>query len=178
MRSFFGGGGGGAVPTPPSTPPITPPMEPPATPPGTPPCMPPISGVSSSLMILMSFGITLGAVNLPASSKCAVGLTLTTCTTAGGGGGGGGGGGAINMVAINVLGSASVNSSGIRIRTATNKSWNSMDTTTVHGLFVFVGLGLDTTKSSNMVSCLLPRIYRVYNGAIVILGLYCRLRVR
>src|SRR5437899_8523630 len=77
---------------PPITPPSTPPMEPPATPPGTPPAMPaaPMSGSASSLIILTSLGITLGAMSLPASIKWACGFTWTTWATAGGGGGGGG----------------------------------------------------------------------------------------
>src|SRR5213083_2444069 len=105
----FGFGGGGAPPIPPMTPPSTPPIEPPATPPGTPPVMPvATSGSASSLIILTSLGITLGAMSLPASIKWACGFTWTTGATAGGGGGGGGGGGAESIVAIMVLGSSSV----------------------------------------------------------------------
>src|ERR1700730_13676592 len=102
-------GGGCAPPIPPMTPPITPPMEPPATPPGTPPAMPPISGgASSSLIILTSFGMALGATSLPASMRCCTGFTCTICAGAGGGGGGGGGGGAKRIEDIIALGNASV----------------------------------------------------------------------
>src|SRR6266478_2867044 len=106
----FGFGGGGAPPIPPTPPPSTPPIEPPATPPGTPPVMPTelMSGSASSLIILTSLGMTFGATSLPASIKCACGLTRTIWAGAGGGGGGGGGGGAVSIVAIMVLGRASV----------------------------------------------------------------------
>src|SRR5271163_4390730 len=103
MRDCTTLGGGGAAPMPPKTPP----MLPPATPPGTPGPLMPISGSASSLIILTSFGITLGATSLPASIKWTCGLMCTTCAT-GGGGGGGGGGGATSSVAIIVFGSASV----------------------------------------------------------------------
>src|SRR5689334_5570369 len=102
--TFLGGGGGGggaAEGTDPIMPPRTPPGVPPATPPGTPPTTPATpevgGGSSSSLMVATSLGMTLGAINLPASN-CR-GITFTTLTggaAAGGGGGGGGGGGATN----------------------------------------------------------------------------------
>ena len=63
-------------------PPSTPPGAPPATPPGTPPTTPPTpavgGGSSSSLIIAISFGITFGAISLPASN-CR-GITFTTLT--------------------------------------------------------------------------------------------------
>src|SRR6266850_7946880 len=40
--------------------------------------------------------------------------------------------------------------SGMRIRIERNATWNSIETTTVHGLLVFFGFGLETTISSNM----------------------------
>src|ERR1700730_7993855 len=42
--------------------------------------------------------------------------------------------------------------SGIKINTARKATWKIMDKTTVQGLFVFFGFGLDTTISSNMVT--------------------------
>src|SRR2546430_17543438 len=76
------------------------------------------SGSASSLIILTSLGITLGAMSLPASIKWACGFTWTTWATAGGGGGGGGGGGAGRIVAIMGLGGGSVEISGVKIRIA------------------------------------------------------------
>src|SRR3984893_343790 len=108
MRWAVGFGGGGAPPMPPMTPPITPPIEPPATPPGTPPAMPALTSGASSLIILMSLGMTFGCTSLPASIKWTCGLTCTTCVCTGGGGGGGGGGGATSSVDIIAFGSASV----------------------------------------------------------------------
>ena len=59
-----GGGGGAAVGTEPMMPPSTPPGVPPATPPGTPPTTPatPLvgGGSSSSLIVAISLGTTLG----------------------------------------------------------------------------------------------------------------------
>src|SRR3984893_11545561 len=46
--------------------------------------------------------------------------------------------------------------SGIKINTARKATWKIMDSTTVQGLFVFFGFGLETTISSNMVPYLLP----------------------
>ena len=65
--SFTGGGGGAAEGTEPMIPPMTPPGAPPGTPPGTPPTTPALAtgGISSSLIIAMSFGICFGAVSLP-----------------------------------------------------------------------------------------------------------------
>src|SRR6202008_1235388 len=97
-RLWFSLGAIGALGTtavPPITPPITPPIEPPATPPGTPPATPLPStsgGKGASLRSAMSFGITLGATNLPAfSNTLCGGITFTTAGAGGGGGGGGGG---------------------------------------------------------------------------------------
>src|SRR4051794_3929659 len=58
-----GGGGGGAPGTPPTIPPITPPAAPPASP--VPPTTPiPVSGGgAASSILLMFFGMTLGAIN-------------------------------------------------------------------------------------------------------------------
>src|SRR5712692_9012914 len=96
--------------------PITPPMLPPGTPPGTPPTTPMDGGgASSSLIISTFFGILVGVRSCPFTmSVCTV---LTMWTSAGGGGGGGGGGGATRNVIVSPLGSASVNSSGIRTMT-------------------------------------------------------------
>src|SRR5580704_8338544 len=112
-----GGGGGAAVLTPPIIPPSTPPICPPGTPPTTPPvtvvAAPRSGGGASSLIIFTSFGIDFGAINLPASIKCAMGFTCTTGAAGGGGGGAAGGGGAVNIVARKLLGSAGVTSRGI-----------------------------------------------------------------
>src|SRR5579884_1965119 len=63
----------------PTIPPSTPPMAPPGTPPGTPPTTPAIAGggASSSLIILISLGILVGARSrLLMTSVC----TFTTFT--------------------------------------------------------------------------------------------------
>src|SRR6188474_1014487 len=94
--TFFcggGGGGGAAEGTEPIMPPSTPPGVPPATPPGTPPTTPATpevgGGSSSSLMTAISFGMTLGAISLPASNWRGMTLTILTGAAATGGGGGG-----------------------------------------------------------------------------------------
>src|SRR5881394_2876628 len=107
-----GGGGGAAVGTPPIMPPRTPPGVPPATPPGTPPTTPatPLEagGSSSSLIVAISLGTLLGAINRPASNWRGITLTIFTgACAAGGGGGGGGGGGATRKLVNWVLGRTS-----------------------------------------------------------------------
>src|SRR5229473_956751 len=90
MRDCAGFGGGGPA-APPITPPRTPAILPPATPPGTPPCIPIVlgSGSASSLIIFVSFGMTLGATKHVFIINGSWGLP---CTILFGGGGGGGGG--------------------------------------------------------------------------------------
>src|SRR5579872_5141223 len=115
FSSFLGGGGGGggaADGTELIMPPSTPPGVPPATPPGTPPTTPATpeegGGSSSSLICAISLGMTLGAINLPASNWRGITLTgLTMAAGAGGGGGGGGGGGATSMLCNCAVGSTS-----------------------------------------------------------------------
>src|SRR5713101_3602639 len=45
---------------------------------------------------------------------------------------------------------------GINSKMARKSTWKTIDTTMVHGLFVFLECGLETTSSSNMGSYLLP----------------------
>src|ERR1700735_3431329 len=95
------GGGGIPPPVPPIIPPSTPPAEPPAIPPGTPPTTPtaPTSGGSSSSLIISTFfGITVGAIILPAWIRRVTGFTIRGAAAAGGGGGGGGAGATRNVV--------------------------------------------------------------------------------
>src|SRR6266566_40388 len=105
----LGGGGGGALPTPPMIPPITPPELPPGTPPGTPPTTPMLAwggGSGSSFTFAMVLGMTVGAFMM--SSTVTRRITRTGGAAAGGGGGGGGGGGAVKETISVALGRASV----------------------------------------------------------------------
>src|SRR6516225_5788507 len=68
--------------------------------------------------------------------------------------------------------------SGMRIRTARKRTCTAMEMKTVHGLLVFLVVGLDTTISSNMVDdYLLPEVPR-RDLPPWLPGVYCRLRFR
>src|ERR1700730_1465654 len=67
--------------------------------------------------------------------------------------------------------------SGIKINTARKATWKIMDSTTVQGLFVFFGFGLETTISSNMVTTS-SRQARDALGRPNLLGFYYRLQIR
>src|ERR1700730_5044847 len=67
--------------------------------------------------------------------------------------------------------------SGIKINTARKATWKIMDSTTVQGLFVFFGFGLETTISSNMVpTC--SRQARDAQRRSNLRGFYHRLQIR
>jgi hypothetical protein len=144
-----GGGGGAALGIPPRTPPSTPPGSPPGTPPTTPDTSDGGGSACTSLMLAISFGITLGAIKRLRSNFRGVWVALATRACAGGGGGGGGGGGSgANSTLLNcVSGSDSTKKSGIASNTPIANSCPAKASNTVHDRRV---LAFETKDCSNM----------------------------